>query len=328
MPNKILARSCGTATLVLGLALSATPVYAGFQWVAPTSGAAYQPPAYHAPALNAYVPPLSSATNAPEVISPVIISGDVRQTQPTPLSLSSSSATPALKEGSKVDLATATISAAPSSGDAPSGGDVVQGFASQVPLALALRQVLPIGYSFSIDQGIDMDTLVSYKGGKSWRETLKTMLAPEGFVSHEQGTVITVSRGGGEAPVVDKAPSLSRQSAGTLGQISNFRASSEPSPAPIHVSSADGWSAERGDTLRKVLTEWCRRSGVELKWQAEYDYPIEASAHFNNGFEDAVRNLLAGFDGARPQPIGELHSNSSAGQMVLVVHARGNSYSN
>ena len=324
MPNKILALSCGTATLALGLVLSATSAYAGFQWVAPNSSAAYQLPAYQAPAPRAYSSAPLSATNAPEVISPVIISGDVKQAQTplpplSPITLSS-------KEGSKVDLATATISAAPSSTEAspsaPSGADVVQGFALQVPLALALRQVLPIGYSFSIDQGIDMDTLVSYKGGKAWRETLNTMLAPEGLASHEQGTVVTISRNG--ASVVDKAPLLSRQPVGTLG---NFRAPLETAP-PVNVSSADGWSAERGDTLRKVLTDWCRRSGVELKWQAEYDYPIEASAHFNNGFEDAVRNLLAGFDGARPQPIGELHSNSSAGQRVLVVQARGNSYSN
>jgi hypothetical protein len=101
------------------------------------------------------------------------------------------------------------------------------------------------------------------------------------------------------------------------------------SEAPV-VSApfADGWSAGRGETLRKVLTGWCSRAGVELKWLAEYDYPIEATARFNGGFEDAVRSLLAGFDGARPQPFGELHANARAGQKVLVIQTRGNSYTN
>ena len=84
----------------------------------------------------------------------------------------------------------------------------------------------------------------------------------------------------------------------------------------------------RGDTLHKVLSDWCQHSNVELQWQAEYDYPVEASAHFEGKFEDAVRGLLAGFDGARPQPVAELHANRGAGQRVLVVQARGNSYSN
>jgi hypothetical protein len=107
----------------------------------------------------------------------------------------------------------------------------------------------------------------------------------------------------------------------------SFTAPSVEIPS-VNVNSAEGWTAERGDTLRKVLIDWCRHAGVELQWLAEYDYPIEASAHFNGGFEDAVRNLLAGFDSARPQPIGELHTNPNAGQKVLVVQARGNSYSN
>jgi hypothetical protein len=99
-------------------------------------------------------------------------------------------------------------------------------------------------------------------------------------------------------------------------------------PAERPSANVDGWTVQRGETLRKVLTAWCGKAGVELKWLAEYDYPVEASAHYNGGFEEAVRSLFAGFDGARPQPIGELHVNPRAGQDVLVVQARGNSYTN
>jgi hypothetical protein len=104
-----------------------------------------------------------------------------------------------------------------------------------------------------------------------------------------------------------------------------------PAPAPFTIGSAsttDEWRAERGETLRKVLTDWCARANVELQWMTEYDYPIEGSSHFSSGFEDAVRGLLAGFDSARPQPIGELHDSATAGQKVLVVQGRGNNYTN
>jgi hypothetical protein len=343
MPNKISTGICRTA-LALGLVLTAMPAYAGFEWVAPPDQASASDGGYGAP-----------ATRRPEVISPVIITGDgapamqsvpagqygdgfspdvgTRAEAAPPAVIVMPASQQAMPQGG---LSNATLSLPPAS-----AGDVVQGFATMVPLSLALRQVLPVGFNFSIDQNIDMDTLVSYRGGKSWRETVRDMLAPVNLMAHEQGATLTVSRVGapavavaspsgaatmapafdnsGPSPVVVSASSGARSGASTqhLADI----------PA-VDVNSADGWSADRGDTLRKVLTVWCKRSGVELQWLAEYDYPMEATAHFSGGFEDAVRQLLAGFENARPQPVAELHTNASAGQMLLVVQARGNVYSN
>ena len=334
--------------MVLGLVVSSVPAYAGFQWVAPSDGTTYQ-----VPANGTYAAPPPIATTSPEVISPVIITGDSRSSQPAyqppaPVYQPSPayqapqptyqppvvqpSASVEVTPPAKTDLATATISIAPPPPPAPSM-DQVQGFAAQIPLALALRQVLPAGYNFSLDQDVDMNTLVSYKGGKSWRDTVRDMLAPVGLVDHEQGTAITVSRAAVEpaaAPVAMNSASVPPLPAPKpINQLGTYTMPISHSDVPdYNVGQADGWSAERGDTLRKVLTDWCRRGNVELQWIAEYDYPVEASAHFNGSFEDAVRSLLAGFDGARPQPVGELHTNSNAGQMVLVVQARGNSYSN
>jgi type IV pili sensor histidine kinase/response regulator len=87
---------------------------------------------------------------------------------------------------------------------------------------------------------------------------------------------------------------------------------------------SESWTAERGQTLHKVMSDWCRRANVEFQWQAEYDYPIEASLRFNGSFEDAVRNLLIGFENAQPQPIAQLHTNPGAGQTILIVQTRGN----
>ena len=86
----------------------------------------------------------------------------------------------------------------------------------------------------------------------------------------------------------------------------------------------ESWDAERGDSLRKVIERWARRADVEINWMAEYDYPLQASVHFTGTFEDAVRNLLTGFETAHPQPVAELHSNTRMGQTVLVVTTRGN----
>jgi len=304
MPNKILSPSRSAATIVLGVALFAMPAYAGFQWVAPAESGASS--------ANAYVPfsppPLTSAAESPRVSEP----------------------SERAKNEEKIDLSTATISK-PSS-EAAQTGPAVQGFASQVPLTLALRQLLPIGYTFSVDKGVDMNTLVSYKGGRPWDETLKNTLAPVGLVYRKQGTVVTIGLAGGSEQAVEALPPppSSRAPVHVPAKASgpmNILPPPVTTPA-VNIIPQGGWTAERGSTLHKVLTEWCARADVELKWMAEYDYPVEASARFNGGFEEAVRNLLAGFDGARPQPVGELHANSSAGQKVLVIQVRGNSYTN
>ena len=315
MSNKIIPKFCGAVTLVAGLAISAMPAQAGFQWVAPTDGGSYQQP----PVVVSAAP----AVMAPETISPVVISGDTQPASAAPTYL-----VPPAPASEKLSMASATIVV-------PAGG-VVQGFASQVPLALALRQILPVGYSFSIDQNVGMDTLVSYKGGKPWRDTLDEMLAPAGLVEHVQGSTVTIDRAAATPASVATDTEVSKET--TVVPLSEspviqsavaYAAPSAPPVVPsVNVTSVDGWSAERGETLHKVLTDWCHRSNVELQWLAEYDYPIGASVHFSDGFEDAVRGLLAGFDGARPQPIGELHTNTTAGQKVLVVQARGNNYTN
>ncbi|MDR3450762.1 MAG: TcpQ domain-containing protein [Alphaproteobacteria bacterium] len=386
MPKKYVTGSCALAVLVLGVAAAATPAWAGFEWVAPPGASAasegYAPQPVELPPVSARA---SSASVPPEVISPVIISGTPTPSVPiaAPFPAQMQPASPALAPlpitppAASLPVPAAMPAPAQASSDA-----VVEGFASQVPLSIALRQILPVGYNYVIEANVDAATLVSYKGGQGWHTTLSDMLAPAGLVARQQGRNVTVARAGSlpaaaSAPVLTPAPvaSLPISSAGgpvidsgavrgapTSAPVSSgapvLMPPSRPAaqaqsatpdirdqidtmnmPAPImhvptrevpafNVGSADGWSAERGDSLRKVLTDWCKRAGVELQWVAEYDYPMEASAHFGGSFEDAVRELLAGFESARPQPIAELHTNSGAGQKLLVVQVRGNNYAN
>lgn len=86
------------------------------------------------------------------------------------------------------------------------------------------------------------------------------------------------------------------------------------------------WSAQRGQTLRAVLEQWCDREGVELNWATSFDYPLQASVTINDTFENAVRTLLTGFTGASPQPFGRLHRQANAGSRLLIIETRGNRY--
>ncbi len=330
MPTRTFSALCGAATLAVGFALWAPPVQAGFQWSEPKESSAYLGSASQDISVSPGI------VSGPEGVSPVISGAPVYPSAPSLSSVGGAR--------DKYDLATETISMSPvlasplgAPGAPPVGGEVVQGFATRVPLALALRQILPGNYNFSLDPGIDANTLVSYKGGRPWGETLKGMLSSVGLDYRLAGTVVTVAHASVAPPTVDALPAPGQSPSLQVQPLRYMQPTALPRVRDAQVVTAspekgavntEGWSANRGETLRKVLSNWCSRAGVELKWLSEYDYPIEASAHFSGGFEEAVRSLFSGFDSARPQPIGELHVNPRAGQDVLVVQARGNSYTN
>jgi len=54
----------------------------------------------------------------------------------------------------------------------------VQGFGKNLPLVLALNQIVPSGYAYAFSQEVDPGTIVSWEGGKSWTAVLEEMLAP------------------------------------------------------------------------------------------------------------------------------------------------------
>jgi hypothetical protein len=283
---------------------------------------------------------------------------------------------------------------------------VVSGFGTKVPLAVALRQILPSDYGFSVDRDVTLSTLVTWRGGKPWRDALKETLQSAGFDMREQGQMVRIVRAAGTSPtsvipqpetvqpsapaafaeVQTPQPQATVAVSPSAGMSLSLAPSSEPmlvvptasspapapssapaliggsdhflklpqevasaaaptpetivavseapvavienpAPAPVPVAVAETWTASRGDMLHKVLDAWARQANVEIHWVAEYDYPIQATLTVTGSFEDAVRNLLSGFKDAQPQPVASLHKNPTLGQMVLVVEAHGNNYS-
>lgn len=348
---------------------------AGFQWVVPSDAPVVQgapttsvPNTYASPsyASPGYASPYSGrppVVSGPEIISPVVIGGggaSVGSSVSSPVIVSNSninrqvnpvvvnnsapmitgapvvSGSMSAGETSEILSSARAVPAAPMQEPAvASSSEIVQGFAKQVPLAVALRQLLPPGYGFSVDQNVDLGTLVSFQGGQSWRETLHVALEPVGLVMREQGQMVTIAKGdrNSTVPVRDVVSSPKPVSVATIPthSLQPMTGATDSIVLPAGENGAgpviQSWSAERGDTLHKILEEWSRRANVEFDWKSEYDYPLQASVAFSGTFEDAVRNLLTGFEGAHPQPIAELHANSNLGQMVLVVSMRGNNYS-
>jgi len=421
--------SVGTVALSLCVMMTPAPARAGFKWVPPeeASQVISSAPVASAPATR------STSSAMPEFTPQVIEAPARAPSTPSLADVTTTIEAPATTVAAPViepvePAASPSLAApVPSFSIADDQEKPVLGFANNVPLSVALRQVLPAEYSFSVAQDVSLGTIVSWRGGSSWRHVLKAMLLPAGLSSKEDGSTVqvvpamTASSSSSSAPVsgqvltapagaqiaapviegeilappasalaapehtlpvlqgeepklqaIDAPLKLQAPAASPVSSLSLDSGKPVPllSPAsakgmaapkeisapatmgylvpptkaapaapeltaaplslgtasPVHGDTFDMWAAEKGQTLHEVLEKWCRRAQVELTWQSEYDYPLQANVSLNGSFEDAVRALLFGFEGARPQPIGQLHKNADAGQMVLIVQARGNEY--
>ncbi len=90
-----------------------------------------------------------------------------------------------------IPLTSAEKKKAPS---AAAGPDVVSGFGNDLPLLVALQQVVPPQYKVSLAQGVDGNTHVSWQGDKPWEQALSDMLSPVlcSFSHFIQGNTLVV----------------------------------------------------------------------------------------------------------------------------------------
>lgn len=335
--------------------------WAGFQWV---------PPQQSPPAVETFP---SAQQHLATIPSPVVISPEPIILSAPPKNKDMANAFPQLTviEGQTdtkpLDTWQASTTPTPPIVKSPlvenkTKGNVdeslVQGFADNIPLAVAVRQLVPADRGFAVAPDVDSGALVSWQGGKPWRTALDEMLAPSGLRSEERDGVVTVVRAKNDVAAATHPPIslLSTSPANPPNQPQQLVAQPVeavaavnilPSPPTVNIvepmimetapnahpqslppANLETWTANRGDMLHKILKDWARRSNIEISWLAEYDYPLQASLTITGTFEEAVRQLLSGFHEAKPQPIAQLHMDNKAEHAVLVVDVRGNNYGN
>ena len=131
---------------------------------------------------------------------------------------------------------------------------------------------------------------------------------------------------GGQNDVSKAEPAKAAEVANASADLGALSGVASPAPSQPEAVAGASWHAERGQTLREVLQNWCQEADVQLVWSTDFDFPLSASITLDDGFENAVRTLLVGFSSVSPQPVGRLHRQGNAGQRVLIVETRGNIY--
>ena len=58
---------------------------------------------------------------------------------------------------------------------------VAFGFGNDVPLAFACKQIVPSSVKVTYGPGVDLTTLVTWRGGRGWNQVLKAAVKPVGL---------------------------------------------------------------------------------------------------------------------------------------------------
>lgn len=165
---------------------------------APTPAPSTAPVAPVASAPQAVTPPAPPAvemTSAP-VLTPASSLASTEPLVPPPgVSAVPAPAPVAQATGEAISLITgeAVQTAAAPAPVAPTD-KVIDGFGKQVPLIIAMRQIIPSDYGFAHRDGVDLGQLVDWQGGRAWPQVLNDALAPIGVKATLNGDTVLLEK--------------------------------------------------------------------------------------------------------------------------------------
>lgn len=87
-----------------------------------------------------------------------------------------------------------------------STGTIIRGFGEEIPLVIAMRQIVPASHAFSFGNGVDLGARVSWTGGQDWRTTLMGMVSELGYMPVFSGNTVRIDVG--TAPVGTPSPQM------------------------------------------------------------------------------------------------------------------------
>ncbi|NPD66352.1 hypothetical protein HN018_23310 (plasmid) [Lichenicola cladoniae] len=70
---------------------------------------------------------------------------------------------------------------------------MARGFGRDVPLAFAIRQIVPMTLHVQYSGAVDQDVRVSWTGGLPWRKVLQNTVSPLGIHAAQSGHTVRVT---------------------------------------------------------------------------------------------------------------------------------------
>lgn len=185
----------------------------------------------------------------------------------------------------------------------------VRGWADQVPLEMALSQVVPSDWSIQA-RGVDLKSDISWRGDKPWVEVLSDLTRQGKFnanVVWDRKVVVVFPVGALDGTALSPLPTKHSS------PVPKPVAVVVPPPAPVVKT----WKIDPNLTLRGNVEAWAKQAGWNtVVWEAA-DYPIVAPAVLSGEFASPTGPLAKLIDAYRDsdQPL-----EVSLSTMDKVVH--------
>ena len=210
------AKASASITVLASMAVFvvAQPAQAGFEWSPPPAKQSSPVAAAPAPAVEAEFLDAPVPMPALETVPSRTSATNMRRAAPAPVMRPAAPLAPAQTTNVPSPAMAEPVPSVPSPEFAPAVG-----FGSDIPLVLAMRQIVPPDYSYSFDLGVNQGERISWSGGKPWDEALADAVRPLGLEVFVVGNVVWLRHG-----TVDMDEKI---------RISDV----EPMPEPIAASS-------------------------------------------------------------------------------------------
>ncbi|MFA7276860.1 MAG: TcpQ domain-containing protein [Pseudobdellovibrionaceae bacterium] len=330
-----------------------SPALAGFEWTPPPSQEKVAPsPAPNGPLTpemdSLPIAPVTPVDQAPVVEMPVQPQAPEQTQIPAATPDSDYLPVPGAKTSSGLpdepqilsNVPTEPHQKAPTPQQEPAGAaNVISGFGSDIPLALALRDIVPPSYPYAFEKSEYAGVRISWNGGLPWIKVLENSLTPVGLKATLNSDTLYISAK--TDPEQEPVPiEMQQQEPMSAVQEPLKLSTSEPAltegiiapatttpkqEAPLQHAAGDvttqhEWKARPGSTLRQTLETWSKIANVELEWMNPYDFPIANAYNYVGTFNEATESLISSFGRENPKPRGRFFPNEPDGPSVLMIN--------
>ena len=88
----------------------------------------------------------------------------------------------------------------------------------------------------------------------------------------------------------------------------------------VDNTSAQIWSAKKGDSLKTVLHDWAKQSNTQIIWEASYDYRLDKDLSLQGSLEEAYNELLSSYNDSESKPnFRFVKQNKESDNMALII---------
>lgn len=212
---------------------------------------------------------------------------------------------------------------------------VAHGFGKDVPLALALRQIVPADFGYAVQDNANLGLRVDWNGAKPWNEVLN--MAIEGYdleaviiektvLIKKVGTKVQPPKAKIPSMVIDDKPlaeSANEEKSEMVYEDIKITQNASLNPTKLttkmNPTTVSQWQASKGDDLYPVLVQWCNASGVKLFWNVKDRFELPENIHVEGDFEMAIQRLLMAFKGHKQRPVGQFKEGGADSKALLSI---------